>query len=125
VFEITIPVKPKPKQSTRFGKFGAYGDKKVTRSETDIRWYLLQAKAPKITGPVKINLIFGIQKPKKFKKGLERYPVKPPDYDNLSKLVSDAAEGILYDNDKQICDAHVKKIWADAEPYIYICVQEL
>ena len=43
--------------------------------------------------------------------GLER-PTKKPDWDNVAKSICDAMNGIVYQDDTQIVDAHVTKVYA-------------
>lgn len=40
-------------------------------------------------------------------------PTTKPDWDNLGKLVSDALNGIAYDDDKCVVDARVRKFYSD------------
>nr|DAG40359.1 MAG TPA: Endodeoxyribonuclease RusA [Caudoviricetes sp.] len=40
-------------------------------------------------------------------------PTVKPDWDNLGKLVSDALNGIAYDDDKSVVDASVRKYYSD------------
>ena len=45
-------------------------------------------------------------------KGLERHS-KTPDLDNLRKLYSDVLQGIVIDNDSQICEGRSVKTYSD------------
>lgn len=40
-------------------------------------------------------------------------PTVKPDWDNIGKLVSDALNGIAYDDDKSVVDAVVRKYYSD------------
>ena len=40
-------------------------------------------------------------------------PTTKPDWDNLGKLVSDALNGVAYDDDKRVVDARVRKFYSD------------
>jgi Holliday junction resolvase RusA-like endonuclease len=51
------------------------------------------------------------QPPKSQPKWMDK-PVQKPDWDNLAKLVCDAAEKFVYDNDSAITDARIIKRYA-------------
>jgi Holliday junction resolvase RusA-like endonuclease len=40
-------------------------------------------------------------------------PTKKPDADNIAKAICDALNGIAYDDDSQITELHVRKIYAE------------
>ena len=40
-------------------------------------------------------------------------PTKTPDWDNLGKIISDALNEILYRDDRQVVDGHVKKFYGE------------
>lgn len=50
-------------------------------------------------------------------------PTVKPDWDNIGKLISDALNGIAYDDDKSIVDGCVRKFYSD-EPRTEITIQE-
>ena len=50
-------------------------------------------------------------------------PTVKPDWDNLGKLVSDALNGIAYDDDKCIVDGCVRKYYSE-DPRTEITIQE-
>jgi Holliday junction resolvase RusA-like endonuclease len=52
----------------------------------------------------------------------EMLPFRKPDLDNLLKLLSDAANGLLFVDDSQLTSINVKKRWTDKE-YGYITVR--
>lgn len=51
-------------------------------------------------------------------------PTKKPDWDNIGKLVSDALNGIAYEDDKAIVSAIVSKFYAD-KPRTFIVLQSI
>lgn len=59
---------------------------------------------------VSIKLFFWMMPPKK--KNPYIHTVKP-DFDNLTKAVTDAIEGIIYENDSQIDEAYIQKMYND------------
>lgn len=68
---------------------------------------------------VKITAVFEIpkSKSKKFRSAalaLKELPTKKPDADNVAKIVCDSVNGILWDDDCQIVELSVKKIYGEA-----------
>ncbi len=57
--------------------------------------------------PITVTLIFNFSKPRKPKN--KEWHIVRPDIDNLCKSVCDAANGILWDDDSQICELYVQK----------------
>lgn len=74
-----------------------------------------------LAGPLELKLQLFLGIPKGYSKkraeacrrGLE-VPTKTPDWDNCAKAVCDAFNGIVWEDDKQVVDAHVTKRYADA-----------
>lgn len=62
-----------------------------------------------LTGPLEVTLEFLFPRPKRTKQAVPM----TRDVENLSKGPLDAWQGVLYVNDNQIADLHVKKRWAD------------
>jgi len=95
----TFPGEPIPKGRPRMTKTGhVYTPKRTERAEDEIRW-LLKSQGAKLTGePVYLTAAFD-----------SKYTadnVKAPDLDNLIKLVQDAAQGLLFENDRQVVEIH-------------------
>lgn len=72
-----------------------------------------------IIGPVALSVIVLTQPPKSASKAAcermltgQEYPTKKPDLDNIIKLVSDAMNGIVFEDDKQIVFLSVVKQYA-------------
>jgi Holliday junction resolvase RusA-like endonuclease len=74
-------------------------------------------------GPVALTIEFIRQYPKTMskKKRLTALPVTRPDWDNLSKAVCDALNGICYRDDSQLVQVRVTKFYGD-EPKTVITV---
>lgn len=47
------------------------------------------------------------------------HATKKPDCDNIAKIICDALNGIAYDDDKQIVELVVRKLWAEV-PYVEV-----
>lgn len=51
-------------------------------------------------------------------------PTKKPDYDNISKAVCDALNGLAYKDDAQIVDAHCHKVYGEI-PMVIVTIEEV
>jgi Holliday junction resolvase RusA-like endonuclease len=94
LIDIEILGEPVAKGRPRMGKHGAYTPAKTRQAEEAIGWAVKQrypALQP-ITGEVALELEFyeGVRKG------------RPNDLDNFMKLVSDALNGIVWVDDKQV-----------------------
>jgi Holliday junction resolvase RusA-like endonuclease len=112
-----------PQKQTQFDLRGkrpiAYNPNK---RDIDKLRYIIRPQAPKklICEPVELTIHFFFPIPKntslkrriKMLKG-EILPDKRPDEDNLAYLVSNALQGIIYDDDKRVCVKHVYKKYGE------------
>ena len=80
--------------------------------------------------PLKIEILacFSIPKSYSKKKMLminngELFPTKKPDCDNIIKIVLDSLNKIAYDDDKQVVEVTLKKVYSDVEKLV-ILIQE-
>lgn len=76
-----------------------------------------------MSGPLKIELQFTIQKPKSKPKKVI-WPAVRPDWDNYAKACVDALTGIVFKDDAQICWASVVKIYG-GKPQTEIRIESL
>lgn len=60
-------------------------------------------------GPIRIDLTFGIPKPKSAPKRRRVWPDKRPDLDKLTRAVLDALTQIIFADDSQIVEVHASK----------------
>ena len=133
----TIPGEPRGKGRPRFARMGnfvkTYTDAKTASYEDQIRFYALKTmgSTEPIKRPVGVYIHIRVGVPKSYSKkrtedclsGLER-PTKKPDWDNVAKSVCDGMNGIVFDDDTQVVDAHVTKVY-NAEAGVDVMVQEL
>jgi len=116
-FELFVPGEPRPKQSfqvrTVFGKVHGYTSQKIKTWNDIIAFYAKTNfdKEPFDT-PLEVNLTFYLSNKRKV------------DCDNLSKLVLDAMQGIVYNNDNSIIDLYIHKIINKANPGVNIQVKK-
>lgn len=65
------------------------------------------------TGPVRLMLAFGVQKPKSYPKTKELPATKKPDLDKMIRSVKDALKGVLYRDDSQVVELRATKAYSD------------
>lgn len=121
-FSLNIPMVPVPKgrpRSTRSGH--TYTPQKTRDAENTIREACRSAwRLPPFSGPLVVELEFYFAKPKTNK---TNHHTQRPDADNLGKLVTDAMNGVIYNDDSQITKIISSKLWAeDGEPMVCIRV---
>ena len=50
------------------------------------------------------------------------YPIVKPDIDNVAKAILDALNGVVYKDDNQIVELHIKKLYSD-EPRVIVKIE--
>lgn len=111
--KVSIPLAPTPKERPRFGR-RAYTPRKTQDAEAVIGWYWRMKGGKPLKGPVSIKLWFYMANRRR------------TDWDNLAKLVCDALNGLAYEDDSQIMEAHVFKTFPreNVKPHIVVEVDE-
>lgn len=109
-FEITLNVTPTAKGRPFVGKRGAFTPVKTRNAEAEIRWLLQNANAPLLQGAIHMVVKAFFKRPKSAPAG-RVYPAVRPDLDNVVKLVKDACNNILFDDDAQICAVTAIKVY--------------
>jgi Holliday junction resolvase RusA-like endonuclease len=123
-FETTLNVKPIGKgraRATRQGRM--YTPQQTVSAEAEIRWLLQKESPPCFEGPVYLMVKVYFKRPKTMPKGRELPTVKP-DVSNVLKLIEDAANGILFKDDAQVCLASIQKVYGEPER-IALCIGEM
>jgi Holliday junction resolvase RusA-like endonuclease len=91
----TFPGEPVPKGRPRSNRSGhTYTPTRTKQAEDAIRWELKAQGAKPTSEPVFVTVCFDCKS-------------ATSDLDNLLKLVLDAAQGLLYENDRQVVEIHV------------------
>lgn len=135
VVTFTVDGDPVPKGRPRFARRGqfvqTYTDSKTLEYETHVAMRARQAigASEPLKGRLSVFLFLRYTIPSSYTKkrkeaclmGLE-YP-KRIDLDNVYKSITDAMNGIVYVDDSQIVEAHIKKVYAE-ESGANIMVQE-
>jgi len=116
---------PKGKGRPRFssaGKFTrVYTDKQTLVYEAVIRFFAAEAMGSTdlLETPVSVFLYVRLAVPQSYSKkrteaclsGLEK-PCKKPDIDNIAKTYLDAMNGVIFKDDTQVIDLHLKKVYS-------------
>lgn len=115
---LIIPGVPQPAQRPRFTKFGiVYDAQKKLKDfmrEDLILW--TEGRKP-LLDPIEIELEFYMPIPASYSKKKQRefrnsYHTKKPDLDNLTKLILDVCNKIVFWDDSQICSIRAFKTYA-------------
>ena len=120
---LTIPGKPFGKQRHRSTRQGhTYTPTKTVNYETQIkeRFATCYPGFAPMDGPLLMNVsaYFPIAKSTSKKRAEmmrrdELFPTKKPDFDNISKVVGDALNGLAYRDDCQVVTGHIEKRFRD------------
>jgi Holliday junction resolvase RusA-like endonuclease len=124
----TVPGEPRGKGRPRFARRGGfvqtYTDAKTLKYEDAIQFCAKQAmgSSKPLEGPVSVYLYIRVSIPASYSKAVKKAcleddikPTKKPDADNTAKVFLDAFNKIVYKDDSQIVDLHVKKVYSAIE----------
>jgi Holliday junction resolvase RusA-like endonuclease len=95
---------------TKTGKIRTYDPPKSREWKYRVAWEARQQKVPMLKGALGLKAIFFRRRPKSVPKKV-RYPVTKPDYKNLIAGTEDALQGICFENDSQIVQAEILKVY--------------
>lgn len=111
-YEFDLDLAPTPKGRPRFGNGRVFTPPK-TKTATLEAGHLLanMFKGYPLKGPLKIEFVFELSRPKSVPEKKRKYPIVKPDIDNLVKLYCDAMNGIVYEDDTQICSLVASKYY--------------
>lgn len=114
-FNLFIPMEPVAKGRPRMTRAGRpYTPAKTAAYEKDLKSFLMRDigdQAP-MTGALDVRISFVISRPKSVSAKKRALPMVKPDIDNLAKAVMDAANGILWEDDAQICRLRLEKTYS-------------
>ena len=131
--KLVIPGKPLGKQRPRVLKNGiTYTPDKTVNYETLVRQLYIENYFQKqLEGPIRAVITAYMYIPKseskkRKKKMLENeiLPTKKPDWDNIGKIITDALNGLAYEDDKQIVDARGVKLDGE-QPRVEVELEEI
>lgn len=121
-FEHQFDLAPHPKQRARQGQGRTYTPIETARFERQLGFLIKSYIGPRdpFDGPVSVTLAFFF---KRAEKSNFDYPVRG-DLDNYVKATTDAANKILWRDDRQICELIARKCYAP-KPAIFIQVKPM
>lgn len=113
VYEFIFDVEPVAKGRPRIGKWGAFTPAKTRKAEAELKRlarHLMNANGLSVlTCPLTVEMAFIVSKPKKPSK---EYPSRS-DLDNYGKLLCDALNEVVWEDDSQIIDLFLSKRYGD------------
>lgn len=125
VVEFSVPGTPVGKGRPRFARRGgfvtAYTPEKTASYENLVKMVASHAMLGRhpIEGPVSLDLTLLVTPPASWSKkkidaaiGGNVLPTSKPDIDNVLKAICDAMNGVVFCDDKQVCNARVEKRYA-------------
>ena len=123
---------PIGKGRPRVTRNGTYTPKKTKDYEKLVQWSCKNKyKGDPLKAPIRIDIRLYMYIPKntskvrlKRKLAGEILPTKKPDWDNMAKAITDALNGIAYEDDNQVVEAHVYKYFSD-NPRAEVIIREL
>lgn len=123
MIDVFLDVKPTPKARPRLKKFGSvYTPKKTAIAERAVHilvmHYMIENRIHITDRPIALQITFCY----KYRKGtkdadklLPMYFCKRPDIDNLAKLVMDAMNGLVYEDDAQVVKLRCEKVYHEKD----------
>lgn len=122
--ECFVPLEPRGQARarhmvTKSGIGITYKAKSEQTAESKLAAYLVSAADGKrITGPIRLQLVAYLPIPKSWSKAKQEaaargeiWPEKKPDADNILKHVLDVSQGLLFDDDKSVCQILCSKAY--------------
>lgn len=119
--KFTVEGLPVAKARPRVTRYGTYTPAKTKNYEELVQYsFKSQCKCGVLEGPLEIAIEFYMYIPKstskkrrRLKNNKEILPTKRPDFDNLTKSITDALNGLAFKDDNQIVVAHIYKYYSD------------
>ena len=113
VLYFVIPGKAKGKDRPRFGNGSVHTSPATAAYEKEVGWRALEAMKKTgfkriESGPITMSILVRV---KQSKKTDFIFPVMKPDFDNVSKIISDALNKVAFDDDKQIANFSYSREW--------------
>lgn len=114
----TIPGPPRGKGRPKFARMAgfvrAYTDAKTASYENLVAIAAAEAHRgrPVLDGPLRVEILFVLPRPKSLAKKPRALPITRPDVDNLQKAVLDGAnQAGVWRDDAQVVDVHARKVY--------------
>ena len=130
---IHIPGKPIGKARPKFSRQGnfvkTYTPEKTVNYENWVKMCWMQSEQEKLSGNIIAVIVARFIIPQSYsnkkRRELNENPCpKKPDCDNIAKSILDALNGIAYDDDAQIVDLSVSKVYSADEEGVDLYLTE-
>jgi Holliday junction resolvase RusA-like endonuclease len=131
----TVPGRVVGKGRPRFVRQGSfvrtYTPAPTLNCEAMVRTFAHEAMTGQqlLIGPVSLTVTIYLIPPQSWsrrKRLIARFPTGKPDLDNCQKLLCDAMNGIVFTDDSQIADAHVRRLFDLNSPErVEVVVEEM
>lgn len=85
---------------------------------------------PPLSGPIALRLLFLMPRPGRLRWAKKPMPrcahVSKPDADNLAKACKDALSKLIWNDDSQVCDVRIQKLYANGseQPHVVVEIDE-
>lgn len=113
VMPLTPVAKGRGRTAVINGQARVFTPAKTRKAEGELRYFLTQSEPVMFQGPICVALDFYLVRPASVSKKKRPHPSARPDLDNMIKLATDAANGILWKDDAQIVTLLARKIYGD------------
>ena len=121
--------KARPKFSRQGNFVKTYTPEKTVNYENFVKMCWMNSGAEKLKGNIIAVIVARFLIPQSYSKKKrrelnEKYCPKKPDCDNIAKSILDALNGIAYDDDSQIIDLSVTKLYSAEEEGVDLYLTE-
>lgn len=121
--------KQRPKFSRKDGIIRTYTPEKTVNYENWVKMCWMQSEQEKLSGNIIAVIVARFIIPQSYsnkkRRELNEKPCpKKPDCDNIAKSILDALNGIAYDDDAQIVDLSVSKVYSATEEGVDLYLTE-
>ena len=133
MYFISIPGEPVAKQRPRHTSKGVtYTPDKTRNYERQVKYHARMVMGTTVLqGPLKLHILFRLSVPDSWpawkREAALRHEIMPtgkPDLDNLVKSIKDGMNGIAYNDDAQVVELSVKKVYGD-EPGVDVVIDPM
>jgi len=134
---IHIPGKPQPKQRARTvrrrGGVQTITPNATKKYESRIKFYSwghIPHAAHQRKGPMRLDLIISMPRPKRLKNNAVEWHICTPDASNILKAVEDALNDVAYRDDSQVCMIRIAMVYHGREcelntPRVQVVISEV
>lgn len=121
MIEIHIPVEITPKGRPRFTRSGRVYTPAATRNfERAVALHARQVVKKPLSKPLEVDITVKKRPPKSWSKKKQKaaiegrvLPAVKPDLDNYGKSLLDGMNGVAFEDDNQICELRLRKVYAE------------